>query len=44
MRAKLERKVKENQVLKERAKLVQDIQESREDKMRLKDHQHLRRR
>ena len=44
MRAKLDRKVKENQVLKERAKVIQDIQERRDDKMRLKDHQHLRKR
>ena len=42
MKAKLERKVKEKEVLKEKAKLIHDIQERREDKMRLLDHQHIR--
>jgi hypothetical protein len=37
MKAKLERKIRENQVLKERAKIIQDIQERRDEKMRLTD-------
>lgn len=41
MRAKLDRKVKENMILRDKAKLIEDIQEKREEKMRLADRQHL---
>ena len=44
MKAKLERKVKENMVLRDKARLIQDIQEKREEKMRWQDKQHLTRR
>ena len=44
MKAKLQRKIKENLHLKEKARLIQDIQERKEDKKRLTDHQSLRKR
>ena len=37
MKAKLQRKIKENMLLKEKAKIVHEIQEEREKRMRLRD-------
>ena len=37
MRAKLEKKIKENLLLKEKARIVRDIQEEREQRVKLRD-------
>lgn len=42
MKAKLDRKVRENIALREKAKLIQEIQERREQKMKFLDKQHLK--
>lgn len=42
MRAKLDKKVRENIALREKAKMIQEIQERREQKMKFLDKEHLK--